>query len=457
MKLQKYAFLALLSIALLSSCRSDDDADPTPPGETNLETQLEDAITLASNGAGKSFYKLPLSNDLGAIPQDPNNPLTPAKVALGQLLYHETGLGLAAMMDDNKGSFSCSSCHFASAGFQAGRFQGIGDGGMGFGQNGEGRVRNPNYTEEMLDVQPVRSPSVLNTAYQEVMLWNGQFGATGPNVGTEANWTEGTPKEKNNLGFHGIETQAIAGLGVHRMNIDEFPEVIANLGYTSMFNMAFSDVPEDERYSTKNSGLAIAAYERTLLANEAPFQRWLQGETDAMSPQEKRGALLFFGEANCASCHNGPGLNSMEFHAIGMNDMVDCPEETFKTTADNVENLGRGGFTGIASDNFKFKVPQLYNLTDSPFYGHGASFRSLQAVVRYKNDAIPENSTVPDGQLADEFKTLNLTDSEINDLVIFLRFALYDANLNRYQPNELPSGNCFPFNDPIAAQELGCD
>ena len=52
------------------------------------------------------------------------------------------------------------------------------------------------------------------------MLWNGQFGATGPNEGTEASWGEGTPKFNNHLGYQGIETQAIAGLTVHRMGID---------------------------------------------------------------------------------------------------------------------------------------------------------------------------------------------------------------------------------------------
>ena len=163
---------------------------------------------------------LPASDDFSKIPQDPLNPLTTEKVELGKLLFHETGIALAPMQEFAEGTFSCASCHFAGAGFQAGRFQGIGDGGIGFGINGEGRTKGALYQGDELDVQPIRSPTIMNGAYQKNMLWNGQFGATGLNEGTEAAWTTGTPKENNFLGFEGLETQAIAGLGVHRMVMD---------------------------------------------------------------------------------------------------------------------------------------------------------------------------------------------------------------------------------------------
>ena len=140
---------------------------------------------------------------------------------------------------------------------------------MGFGLNGEGRVPNPTYDFAELDVQPVRSPSALNSAYQKVNLWNGQFGATGPNAGTEAQWTPDTPKETNNLGFEGVETQAIAAMGVHRLDISR--EICLDLRYHELFDEAFPGVPESERYSTVQAGLAIAAYERFLLPSQAPF------------------------------------------------------------------------------------------------------------------------------------------------------------------------------------------
>lgn len=438
----------LLAFSFLYSCQKDEAPNP-------LDEQLSTALTESSNGMGAEVFQLPTENDLANIPQDPQNTLTPEKVELGKMLFHETGIALAPMRDFSKGTFSCASCHFAGAGFQAGRFQGIGDGGIGFGLNGEGRTKGALYKGDDLDVQPIRSPTIMNGAYQKNMLWNGQFGATGVNAGTEDAWTVGTPKENNFLGFEGLETQAIAGLTVHRMAMDS--ALIYETSYKGMFDAAFPNSPANERYTLQNAGLAIAAYERTVLSNQAPFQKWLAGERTAMSDTEKLGAILFFGEAGCANCHNSPALNSMEFHALGLKDLVDCPEETFKTTPDNPQNLGRGGFTGNASDNYKFKVPQLYNLKDSPFYGHGASIRSIRDMVEYFRNGIAENTNVPANQLAQEFIPLNLTSEEVNQITAFLETALYDDNLKRYEPENLPTNNCFPNNDPLSRDNLGCD
>jgi len=222
-----------------------------------------------------------------------------------------------------------------------------------------------------------------------------------------------------------------------------------------LFDAAFQNVEETVRYSKMNAGLAIAAYERTLLSNEAPFQQWLKEDYAAMSDEEKRGAILFFDDAKCGNCHSGPALNTMEFHAMGMKDLYDCPEEVFRTPEDDKAHLGRGGFTGNPKDMFKFKVPQLYNLADSPFYGHGASFRSIREVVQYFNLGIPQKTTVPTNQLAEEFGPLSLSEIEVDEITAFLKYSLRDPNLKRYEPTSIPSGNCFPFNDPLAANKLG--
>ncbi len=451
--MRNYTLLGAATILLFFATSCQKDSDPTTAFDAELNQQLEAAINGSTDG--KNSLVLPSSADYSAIPQDPLNPLSKAKIDLGKFLYHETGLGIASVKEVGKGTYSCASCHFASAGFQAGRVQGIAEGGIGFGVNGEGRVKGSLYEGDELDVQPLRTPTAMNLAYQKNLLWNGQFGATGVNIGTDYAWEEGTPIATNELGFEGLESQAIAGLGVHRMGVDQ--DFLDENGYTGMFDAAFPDISSGERYTLKNTGLAIAAYERTILSNEAPFQKWLKGDETAMTSQEKRGAIVFFETANCVSCHNGPSLSKMEFYALGMGDLYDCPEEIFKTTLDDPAHLGRGSFTKKAEDNFKFKVPQLYNLKDSPFYGHGSSFRTIREVVEYKNSAIKQKGTVPNGQLAEEFKPLNLSPNEVNDLVAFLEDALYDPNLKRFEPEVLPSGNCFPFNDPMARNELGCD
>ena len=450
----KNLLLCFLAIFLFSACQKDLNENDN--SNLQLDADLEIALNDAANGNGMGHFVLPDSDDFSKIPQDANNPITADKVKLGQLLYHETGLAVNPMKELSEGTFSCASCHFAQAGFQAGRFQGIADGGIGFGVNGEGRVKGALYQGVDVDVQAIRTPSAMNIAYQPIVLWNGQFGATDLNVGTESQWTEDTPKETNHLGFEGTETQAIAGLEVHRLDMDG--GIVNNYTvYKNLFDDVFSDFPESERYSKVTAGLAIAAYERTLLANEAPFQKYLKGDKTAMTDIEKRGALVFFEKANCANCHNGPALNEMDFHAYGMKDLFTCPEETFKSNATSVENKGRGGFTGIAEDMFKFKVPQLYNLTDSPFFGHGSSMRTVREVVEYKNNAVAENPNVTDGQLSEDFVPQNLSDDDIDALVAFMENSLRDPNLMRYVPESLPSGNCFPFNDPLARNELGCD
>ncbi len=444
---KSFTAVFIASVLFTASCQKDPETTTDP-----LDQKLEAQLYSASNDQGPEFFRLPDADELDKIPQDSRNPLTHEKIKLGKFLYHETHMALKPKYASGLHSYSCASCHHAEGGFQANRKQGIADGGLGYGNHGEGRVVNPDYHPDSVDFQPIASPTVLNTAYQELMLWNGQFGATGANAGTEDRWTAGTPKEHNHHGYEGLETQAMAGIGVHRMQVEETLFTEAN--YRQYFDAAFPDIPVGDRYSTLNAALAIAAYERSILANQAPFQKWIRGDKSAMTSAQKRGALLFFGKAQCNNCHTGPALSSMEFYALGMNDLEGAD---VLGTVDAATKKGRGGFTGVEADNYKFKVPQLYSLKYNPFYGHGSSFTTVEEVIRYKNEAVAENSAVPSHQLAPDFRKLNLTEEEIMDLVVFVRDALDDANLLRYEPAMTPSGYCFPNNDPQSAQDRGCN
>lgn len=442
-------FLMFSALAFVVLACQKDEID----SGSSLDNQLKDLLITASEGQGLGFFTLPASDDFARIPQDPKNPLSQAKVELGRNLYHETGLAIDPVRPEGKLTYSCASCHHSRAGFQAGRQQGIGEGGAGFGRSGEGRNPNNLYEISDLDVQPIRTPSAMNGAWQTNQLWNGQFGATHLNEGTEASWTENTPKFNNFLGYEGLETQAIAGLTVHRMGIDK--DFCNSNTYKEYFTEAFPGLSEEELYTKENAGLAIAAFERTMLSNQAPFQQWLKGNRNAMFDDEKRGAILFFGKAQCVSCHTGPALNQMNFYGLAMNDL-DGPG-VYGTAVDKPENRGRGGFTNNPDDNYKFKVPQLYNLKDSPFFGHGGNFRSVREVIEYKNQAIPQNARVPQSQLAEGFVPLGLSSEEIGLLTRFVENALYDAHLDRYNPVTLPSGLCFPNNDSFTKNDLGCN
>jgi len=439
--MKAYKVFFILLITLTYSCSNDNEYHNIQ--DKILETQITELY------GSLDALIMPSGESLNKIPSDPKNKITSEKIALGKLLFHETGLAINPKITAGKNTYSCASCHHSKAGFQSGMKQGVGEGGIGFGTIGENRTTSPLYDSTTLDIQPIRSPTILNTAYQKVMLWNGQFGATGPNKGTEANWTAGSPKEKNNLGFEGVETQAIAGLDVHRLKID--PSFITSNDYKELFDNAFPNSSAEEKYSTLNAALAIAAYERSVLSNQAPFQKWLKGDKSSLSEDETKGANLFFGKAKCYTCHSGPGLNGMNFHALGMRDLSG---DDFEGTIDDATKKGRGGFTNNPEDDYKFKTPTLYNLKDVNHLGHGGSFLTIKEVLKYKNNAIAENKSVPKNKLSKSFNPLNLTDEEITQLSLFIEVSLYDNNLSRYVPDTLPSNNCFPNADDVSKQDM---
>jgi cytochrome c peroxidase len=419
----------------------------------DLDYELHALLNSVSPTNNATYYITPERTDLSSIPQDPKNPLTSSKVQLGNFLFFETGMAKDAVQQEGVGTYSCSTCHVPEAGFKPGKAQGIADGGIGFGILGEERIRNINYEENEMDVQGARPLSMINVAYAENTMWNGSFGSTATNIGTEDIWEDNPAFHGNKEGFQGIEAQNFEGMKLHRLSMT--PESAGELGYKELFDASFPEYSEEERYSTQTAALAISAYIRTIFPNEAPFQKWLKGEEFAMSSQEKKGAILFFDKAGCINCHKTPGLSSLEYHAIGVDDMYQRP--SFGTSSEDIRNLGRASYTGNTEDNYKFKVPQLYNLSDTPFYFHGSSYTDLRELVIYFDQAIPENQNVPESQISNLFVPLNLTDEEIDNLTSFLNRSLRDPSLERYYPDQVLSGNCFPNADFQSRMDLGCN
>lgn len=473
--------IALAALAFLTACNENTKLETLPlPDDTPdqsseqtakeiASTELKSKISEAASGEGISAFTLPSSDDFDKIPQDPNNPITQAKVELGKLLFHETALSMAGVNSHKQGTWSCASCHHADAGFKSGIKQGIGEGGSGFANGGASRTLAENFTMAsndprfVPDVQPVTSPTILNTAYQDVMLWNGQFGnavdgIVNADLPMDVLATEGTPKAENARQLSGLEIQVVAGSAVHRMKVSGDSIIQTNDTYISMFSEAFPNGSEDV---LEDVSKAIAAYERTVLANQSPFQRWLAGDEDAMTEQELRGGAVFFGEANCSACHTGPALSSRVnapaneiFFAIGFADFAD-DDPQITGTVDEATSKGRGGFTKRSEDDYKFKIPTLYNLKDTQVFGHGGSFSSVREVVEYKNAAVSQKD-LPASTLDYRFVPLGLSDKDIDDLVVFLENALHDPNLKRYVPDTLPSGKCVTVADEQSKIDMGC-
>ena len=423
---------------------------------SSLDTQLERTLLRLSDNGTLEEYLLPDGNNLAGVPAGIGNTLTPEKVELGKLLFYETALGRDALQEGSLRTFSCSSCHVPEAAFTAGAAQGIADGGIGFGETGRGRVMNTDYAEDDIDAQGARPLSMLGVAYVTNSMWAGRFGARGSNAEVEEVWGVFDPAtEVNHLGLDGLEAQNIEGTITHRMSTDEY--LLDTLGYRALFDRAFPDFSGEARYGRVAMSFALSAYIRTLMPNKAPWQRWLRGERMAMTETQKRGAQLFFGKAGCYRCHNGPALNGNTFHAIGVRDLCDIPGGARRTGIDDTRNLGRGDFTRRDEDLYKFKVPQLYNVKDMPFYFHGSSHTDLREVVEYFNVGQPDNDRVPAANLSDFFHPLQLTPAEVDDLTEFLAEGLYDDDLQRYVPETVLSGNCFPNSDAQSLTDMGCE
>lgn len=428
--------------------RELSDEPAAPSDKTTLANQLRSALEAQSGGLGLSAFVLPDGNDLNSVPQDPLNPVTAEKVALGQLLFHDERFALNGLSDQDP-SWSCASCHKVGSGLKPGIPQGIGEGGVGIGKN---RVLAfgfdplaPEDAPNRPDMQPIAVPSILNVAMQEVVLWNGQLGnasnglinnGLAPNVVVP----NSLPSSVNVHQMGGLESQAIAGQTVHRLRFTHDSPLQDIPAYRALWNAAY---PGGSVNIAVDAAKAIAAFERTIYANQAPFQQWLKGDDNALNESELAGANLFFGKAGCSGCHTGPALSSWPgaqeselFFAVGFDDFDNNKVAIHGVIADEAR-LGRGGFTQNPLQNYQFKVPQLYNLADSKILGHGASFSSIKEVVQYKNAALPQN---PNAQsfLDARFQPLNLTTREVNEITTFLTSALHDPNLTRYVPTEFP-------------------
>ncbi len=439
--MKRIIFVTALLI-IVGACSKNEELD--------LDTELKTLLASKAITGDSDYFIMPESHEYDKLPnQDPANVITKEKIELGKLLFFETGLAQNPEKDAGYETYSCASCHIPSEGFLPGRIQGIADGGAGFGEFGEYRIVMDEYQESEIDAQGNRPLTVMNVTYVTNTLWSGLFGANDLNEGTEEKWVG--LSEVNHTGFVGLEAQNIEGFDLHRLEIND--KVLYEYGYADLFDKAFPFTAKSKRYSPRTASFAMGAYLRSILTNEAPFQSYLKGDNSAITESQKRGAILFLDKAGCASCHDSPSFSAMKFYALGTADMYQYGG--LNTSADDPRILGRAMFTGNEQDMYKFKVPQLYNLKDYASFFHGSSKLNLEDVIDFKLKAKSENPSVSDDEV--ELIPRKLSEEEKTDLLDFLLNALYDDDMERYQPEEILSGNCFPNNDSLSRQDMGCN
>ncbi|UPK70028.1 cytochrome-c peroxidase [Chitinophaga filiformis] len=187
----------------------------------------------------------------------------------------------------------------------------------------------------------------------------------------------------------------------------------ADSSYVRAFRTLFNSVPTE-----RNLLNALAAYERTLETANSPYDRYINGDDHAISPEAARGRLLFIGKANCSNCHSGEDFTADRFKNIGLyNGTTLADAGRFEVTKDSAQM----GF---------FKVPGLRNVAVTAPYMHNGMFKTLREVIQYYNkpDAIVDNGIKRDLSLN---TPLNLTDTEINELEAFLKTLTDDRFINQ--------------------------
>ena len=247
----------------------------------------------------------------------------------------------------------------------------------------------------------------------------------------------------------------------------------ASPAYRHKFGQVFKEVRKGAPIDFFHFGKAIAEFEFNLVFADAPIDRFARGHDNAMNDSEKRGALLFFGKANCASCHRVDG-NSNEMFSDFKEHVVGVPQifPSFGANTGNFifsgpgenEDFGREERTGDGGDRYAFRTAPLRNLAVSPGFFHNGAFIKLEDAIRFHLNVVegaktydPDAAGVPadlaqvgpviatsliDPQLQ---KPVKLTSREFRDLVRFVRTGLLDervlkSNLCGIIPREVPSG-----------------
>ncbi|MDQ3331346.1 MAG: c-type cytochrome [Planctomycetota bacterium] len=323
-------------------------------------------VALMSAGAVGQEAENAIPKSLGTFKHPEDNLSDPRKIALGKQLYFDPRLSADKTV-------SCATCHDPKHGWSDGRATSAGVGGQVGGRN---------------------APTVINSAFHRFHFWDGRAATL----------------EEQALGpiANPIEMNLPVEEAVKRLNEIE--------GYKKQFNEIFGGDVTKECLAK-----ALAAYERTILSGDAPYDRFKAGDTSALSEPAVRGMKLFFGKANCSACHSGPNFTDFAFHNIGVG--MDKPEP----------DKGRVVISELEGDTGAFKTPTLREVARSGPYMHDGGMKTLEEVVEYY-----AKGGTPNKYLDEEISKLNLTDQDKSDLVTFLKEGLSSDTYPMHEKPELP-------------------
>lgn len=446
-------FLAAVGCALLM-INPGSAAD----NRTGLDQQLETALAqLGFTGRIESTLEQQIGRRI-------DNQLAD----LGRLLFFDTVTGLN---NDN----NCSGCHSPTSGF--GDTQSIAIGIDNNGIVGGNRVGPRNQR---------RTPTVANTAFYPALMWNSRFASLSNNPFDNSAGFLFPPPEGLTLSHmpHLLAAQAfippterveVAGFSFTGDSVDIRNEVLRRINnvpeYRKRFGKIFPSVRAGGPIIFDMVGLAIAEFEFTLVFADAPIDQFARGQLNALTDDQKRGALLFFGEARCVDCHKVSGASNEMFsdfaqHVIGVPQIVPVAGNVMFDGPGQNEDFGLEQVTGDSNDRYKFRTTPIRNVSLQPTFFHNGAFTRLEDAVQhhldvftsarnYSPDAagVDVDLTAPMGPIEPVLarvdpilnSPIELTDEEFSHLVDFVRNGLLDqraepANLRKLIPRLVPSG-----------------
>lgn len=387
---------------------------------------------------------------------------------LGRNLFHDTIVSL-------KGDQSCAACHSATAGFGDTKSIAIGiDNNFIVGADRAG-TRNQR-----------RTPMAANSAFFPTLMWNSRFASLSGDPFDNSGGFIFPPPESASLSdkAHLLVAQAFippterveaAGFEFPGDNYAIRVEVIRRINevpeYRKRFGKIFREVKAGAPISYDMFAKAIAEFEFTLVFTDAPIDKFARGQRNAMTDDQKRGALLFFGRANCDSCHSVSGQSNEMFsdfqqHVIGVPQIVPTVGNVVFDGALQNEDFGLEQVTGNPNDRYKFRTSPLRNVGLQPAFFHNGAYTRLEDAIRFHLNptaVAPNYDPVtagvdadlqnPVGPIAPVLARLDplmqspvyLSDEEFRQIVDFVRSGLLDPrakpeNLRRLVPSRVPSG-----------------
>jgi len=369
------------------------------------------AFLYFSSDAGSQEIGTPLPRTV-KTPAD--NPTTPAKIALGRLLFWDPVLS-------GPRDVACATCHHPRFGYAENRDLSIGVTGVGLGH------RRRFAGAESIPLVKRNSQTVLNVAFNGSAL-DGEYDPTAAPMFWDVR-------------ARSLETQALEPLkALEEMRGHTYPEekavetVAARLEgipeYRRLFAAAFGG--GDRAVTAANLGKALAAFQRTLTAANAPFDRYMRGDSDAMPASQLRG-MRRFERIGCVRCHNGPMFSDFKLHVLGV------PANPALPASD--AGAGDRG-TG---DRYAFRTASLRNLAFTAPYMHSGIFQTLEDVLDFYDDVDSRrgddrNPNVSREELDPLLRQLRGVDDDDEDLLAFLEEALSDPGFDRTIPPRVPSG-----------------